>query len=77
MQLTQSKKHLNGLSLSHVFQHLENVSFQDMMAKFHGLLAVQLPLSPGQHEGHDGMAAPVESNICKKNWESEYITALQ
>ena len=41
-------------------RYLENMSFEDVVAQLHGLLPVQLPLLPGQHEGHEGVAAPGE-----------------
>ena len=41
-----------------VVQYLEYVSFEDVVSQLHGLLPVQLPLLPGEHEGQEGVATP-------------------
>lgn len=41
---------------------LKYVSLEDVVAQFHRLLPVQLPLLPGEHEGQQGMAAPVDNS---------------
>ena len=46
--------------MSPMQRYLEDMSFEDVVAQLHGLLPVQLPLLPGQHEGHEGVAAPGE-----------------
>lgn len=39
--------------------YLEYVCFEDVVTQLHGLLPVQLPFLPREHEGHQGVSAPV------------------
>lgn len=41
---------------------LKYVSLEDVVTQFHRLLPVQLPLLPGEHEGQQGVAAPVDNS---------------
>lgn len=63
-------------SLQRCGAHLENVCLQDVMAKLHGLLAVQLALLSREHERQQSVPVPRTRNTKAGNQRPQ-CTSLQ
>lgn len=64
LKISKTKIHQNGDETlpGSDGSHLENVCLQNVVAKLHGLLAVQLALLSREHEGQESMPIPRRRN---------------